>query len=69
MSWLKLLDGLTELAVYFKRAYQKSEKERYEDERKKDSSTPANTFERDFGAGGLCSESKLPGDKADIGKG
>lgn len=67
MNWLKLLEGLTEIAVFFKRSFQKSEKAKYEAERKKEPSAPANAFERDFGAGGLRVKRRLPSDQATDG--
>lgn len=67
MNWLKVLEGLTEIGLYIKRAFVKSEKERYETERKATSNAPADAFQRSFDASGLRKQSKLRTDKANDG--
>lgn len=67
-AWAKVLAGLTEIGLFIKGVYVKSEKEKYEQERKQDPSSPADAFQRSFDAGGLRGKSELPSDEAANGK-
>lgn len=67
MSYGKVLGVLAELISWAKASYAKSEKEKYENERKNSPSAPADSFESSFGSGGLRDDSKLRTNQTDHG--
>lgn len=69
MSYSKAIGVLADLLSWAKAAVAKSQKEQYENDRKKSASAPADKFESSFGAGGLCDNSSLQSGQADNGKG
>lgn len=69
MKLKAIVSAALEVALFFKKIYQRNSKANYESNRLKDSNSAADEFERQFNPNGLRSSENLSGNKADHGEG